>query len=196
MQGLNFADSERKRISGELHDNVSSKLAVLQYKLCRSSDCSKEVLNLLNNVMYTVRNLSHNLHTPFLDKLSLLNAIQDFVFPLNKVLDIKIESCIPENVLIPQNHKFQLFRIFQEIINNILKHANASQIRISLRYAKNHINLLVSDNGIGFNYNNCSTNFGMESIRFRAKKLNAKYKFKSIKGHGTLFIISVPLTNQ
>jgi len=192
--GIKFADRERRRISGELHDNVSSMLSVIRHKIDHSPHSTKEVLKLLDNVMFTVRRLSHGLHPPYLEKIGFVDAVRDFVLPLHDLLDIKIYHFARPNTPLKRQCQLHLFRIFQEVLNNILKHAGATHVLIHVHHSKNYFNLSVQDNGIGFTYYPSNNSLGIKNIIYRAKKINAKFKFKQPKSGGTLFIISVPLT--
>ncbi len=194
QRGIKFADRERRRISGELHDNVASKLSIIRYKLGHSPHAIPEVLGLLDNVMFTVRTMSHGLHTPFIEKISFVDALKDFILPLHQVLDVEVHYFPRPVTVMEKQSRLHLFRIFQEVMNNILKHAHATHVWIGLHHSKKHLNLSVRDNGIGFAFSQHRSGLGLQNIQYRAKKLNAKYKFKPTKGGGTLFIISVPLT--
>ncbi|WP_452223632.1 sensor histidine kinase [Lacinutrix chionoecetis] len=190
-----LTERANKRVAGELHDNLSSKLSILRFKLCdKPNNTDFELLSLLDNIIGSVRKISHGLYSPAIEHCSFLDAVRDFVTPLHNSINIEVQ-CVNEKPK-PLNTitKLNLFRIFQELINNILKHANASCILIRIRFTEQSVSLSVKDNGIGFSKTlGKQQGIGLTNIVYRAEALKAKYKFFTKKNLGTLFIIVVPL---
>jgi len=183
-----------KQLSSELHDNVSSKLSIIRFKLSHNSEESAEVIDLLDNIIEDVRNISHGLYSPSIKHLGLIDIIRDFLHPLHNIINIKIYNLHKQTYKLNVQAKLFLFRIFQEVINNTIKHSGANQVSICIRYSKKFLSLSIEDNGIGFLYNSRNKRgIGLKNIKYRARKLKARYKFKTEINKGTLFIISVPM---
>ena len=193
---LKFADRERLQISGELHDNVASKLSLIRYKLYHQPSAVKEVINMLDNVMFSVRALSHGLNSTFTERLDFIDIIRDHILPLHGILDTRLYYWPRNATPIGKQQKLHLSRIFQEVLNNLLKHSKATIIWIHLRHSKEKLIISVEDNGIGFNPKALTEGLGLKNIRYRAQRLHAKLKYKQTKSGGTLFIIAVPLENR
>jgi two-component system NarL family sensor kinase len=183
-----------KELSTELHDNVLSKLSIIRLNLSHNPNEISEAVKLLDTVIGSVREISHGLYSPSLEHLNFIDAVRDFVSPLHKVINIEIHNIHNHSCSLDSREKLFLFRIFQEVIHNILKHSNATKISISLRSSKGFFYCLVKDDGNGF-LNDLVQNqgIGLKNIKYRAYELRAKYKFKSRINKGSLFIISVPI---
>lgn len=192
--GLQFLELEKKELAGELHDNIASKLAIIRLMLLREKENLSEVINLLDHTIKSVRTISHNLYSFSFEHICILEAIKDFVSPLHGIIKVEIECSDKDSLIMKHAVKLNLFRVFQEVIQNILKHAKASKINIKLDVTNTVLNLSIGDNGQGI-INTSPNNIGMgiESITYRAKAINATYRIVSVKNHGTKFKISVPL---
>ena len=195
--GINYMENERQRISGELHDNVSSKLTVIRHMLLSKPDSVDEIIDLLDKTVITLRKISHNLHLPFLDRITLIEALRDFLQPLHGLFKIELYDLSRVHNFVGKPVKLHIFRIVQEVINNILRHAQASLVYILFKITNKELRLVIRDNGVGSSEQNKNCHgLGLRNIACRANKLNASYKFKSFPGRGTSFILSVPLINQ
>ena len=183
---LEAQESERIRIAADLHDNIISKLTIIRLKAAMGTQ-AKEIDHLLGTTIDESRRISHELSPPMFEEknlesilLSILNAWQPFFF-IQKRLTIINEQVIDKNT------KLQLVRIFQELLNNVYKHAKASAIFFSLRMSKKYVILYMCDNGKGFDMQQ-HRGLGLRNIELRADNLKAAYKFKSLAKKGTRFI--------
>lgn len=190
---------ERKRIAQDLHDSVGGSLALTKNKLenlliteKRESKEASELLKTLSNTSDQIRQISHNMMPGELVKFGLVSAVQT---TLEQIKDKTLKAHLYTHDLdnrIDQTKEIHLFRIIQEVVHNVLKHAKASQLDIHLnKYAKK-LNLLIEDNGIGFVSNN-SRGIGIQNIKNRVAYLNGQLNIDSGKGKGTTFNISIPL---
>ena len=194
---FNLIDRRNKQLSSELHDSVSSKLSVVRFKLLHSSEKSVEVIGLLDNIIENVREISHGLYSPTIEYVGLIDAIRDFLSPLHRAINIKIYNLHEYTYKINKKTELFLFRIFQEVINNVLKHSRADNVSVYIRFSKKNISILIKDNGVGFLYNSINKKgIGLKNIKYRAKKLKASYKFKTEINKGTRFIISAPICKK
>ncbi|PRB00469.1 hypothetical protein CQ046_18560 [Chryseobacterium sp. MYb7] len=182
---LLLQEQDREYLAEELHDNIISQLNLIRLNL---NDKNTEELNRdLKRSMQLIRELSHNLTPPDLDEIELADLLADYLEQVNKNIDVifwhfAIQTPISSPV------KLNLFRIVQELITNILKHADASRVEVSLRISLNYLMLTIEDNGRGFIAENQSGGIGLRNIQSRAQKIEAIYKFKTEPEKGTKFI--------
>jgi signal transduction histidine kinase len=192
---------ERKRIAQDLHDGVGGSLALAKNKLesllASEKEKSKKITAFLETLTQTsnqIRQISHNMMPGELVKFGLVSAVQT---TLEQLDDNNLKAHLYTHGLdkrIDQTKEIHTFRIIQEIVQNVLKHAKASTLNIHLnKYAKK-LSLLIEDDGVGFAYNVSSTEgIGIKNIKNRVHYLNGKLKIDSNKGKGTTFNIEIPL---
>jgi signal transduction histidine kinase len=182
---LHLQEQDRERLAEELHDNIISQLNLIRLNL---NDRKPEELSQdLKRSMQLIRELSHNLTPPDLNEIDLTDLIEDYLEQVNKNIEV-IFHCITIEIPISNPVKLNLFRIVQELVNNILKHAEASRIDVSLRISLNYLILIIEDNGRGFIMGNQSGGIGLRNIQSRAQKIKAIYKLKTQPEKGTKFI--------
>jgi two-component system NarL family sensor kinase len=190
---FNLINRINEELSAELHDNVASKLSVIRLKLFNNPNEVVETIHLLDTVIASVRQMSHGLYSPAIEYLDFAEAVRDFLSPLHNCISIKIHTN-NESFSLNKRTKIILFRIFQEVVNNIIKHSNATKISVYLRSSGSFFYFTVKDNGDGFSGNTTKNNgIGLKNIKYHTYELKAKYKFKSRPNKGTVFIISVPI---
>jgi signal transduction histidine kinase len=195
-------EKERKRIAQDLHDEVGAMLSVVKLNISRferkaensaSKDIAVETKAYLDEVITQVRRISRALMPPSLEKLGLDYAIEELVNWVNKTGQVELiywKSGHPTRF----NNKKELavFRIIQELLNNAIKHAQASTILIKARYCAGRLGVSVCDNGVGFDLNQMTkTGLGLRNLESRTQILDAKIKMKSKSGEGTSAILLV-----
>lgn len=182
---LLLQEQDRERLAEELHDNIISQLNIIRLNL--NDKKPEELSRDLKRSMQLIRELSHNLTPPDLNEIDLTDLIEDYLEQVNKSIEVIFRAItigIPINNLV----KLNLFRIVQELVTNILKHAEATRIDVSLRISLNYVILTIEDNGKGFIMGNHSGGIGMRNIKSRAQKIKAIYKLKTQPEKGTKFI--------
>ena len=193
LQKAEVREQERQQIAKSLHDEVAGDLRMLHQQLEKSNQ--KEIAENLSLVKDTVRNLSHQLSSVQFDEVSfkdqMINLISDY-FSLACKISIKglkendwknIENLI----------KRTLYLSARESLQNAIKHANASQIKIELQLDKNNVYLSVEDNGIGFDSEEKANGIGLRNQRERVEELNGKVEIKSILNKGTIIKVGIPI---
>ena len=180
-------EKERERIAKDLHDDLISKLTVLTYALQIENSKVKPV-DLLNETIKIARRITHDLTPPLLEQTSLKDLVEDFVAPLSQSYKVNCFFGHHQLRVMASNDKLQLFRIVQEVINNMLKHAKATEISIQLRITGSIVALTIKDNGIGFDTSQQPKGLGIKNIELRTQILKGHSKFKSQPGKGTTFI--------
>ncbi|MFB9845335.1 sensor histidine kinase [Mucilaginibacter ginsenosidivorans] len=169
-----IAEKERQHISREIHDHIGQALSVIKLNLNMNSqiDDTKE---LVSEVMDDLRQFTHGLYHGKLLKGSLSDTIKKDVERLN-ISDQLVASLDVSETTDTINPEYQLliYRIFQEAISNILKHANAKNIFVQMISDKKHFKLTIVDDGIGFSDEGQGKGLGLDSMRRRAKLLKGK----------------------
>jgi two-component system NarL family sensor kinase len=185
---LHMQERDRERLAEELHDNIISNLNLIRLNIKHKN--TNELSLDLKKSMQLIRELSHNLTPPDLDEIELTDLIADYLDQVNKSMDIVYHKMTIET-FISSPVKLNIFRIIQELITNILKHADATKIDVSLRISLQYLMLTVEDNGRGFTLGNSSGGIGLRNIQSRAQKIKAIYKLKTKPEKGTKFIACV-----
>lgn len=182
---LLLQEQDRERLAGELHDNIISQLNLIRLNLNYKNP--DELNRDLKKSMQLIRELSHNLTPPDLEEVELADLIADYLEQVNKNVEV-IFRHITIQIPISSPVKLNLFRIVQELITNILKHADATRVDVSLRISLNYLMLTIEDNGRGFTIETHSGGIGLRNIQSRAQKIKAIYKLKTQPEKGTKFI--------
>jgi signal transduction histidine kinase len=177
-------EKERQRIALDIHDNLISQL--YRVKLLNNNI---SVNKILKKSIVTARTISHDLSPPLLTETSIKELFLDFLQPFQKAYRIETMFTIDDNIILETYKKLQLFRIFQEVITNINKHAKAKKIEIYFRKSKKYIALIVKDNGIGFQVS--KKGLGLQNIELRTQTLKGVYRIKANKKKGTTFSLCI-----
>jgi len=198
-------ETERSDIGKELHDNVNqllsaSKLFLELAKkgggnsdmyLNRSSEYTREAIE-------DIRKLTRGLTTDTIKNLGLCEAIDRVSRDTMEINPVKI-TCLLKSFIetsVSDKFKINLFRIVQEQLNNISKHAGAARIIISLLQDKKSISLSIADNGVGFETNKKSKGIGIDNIKSRAASYNGTAEFLSQPGEGCILRVIFPLSDR
>lgn len=203
----NIREEERISIAREIHDELGQQLTGLKmdvYSLLKNIAVDNDLvakklsslLNLIDDTVRSVRRISSNLRPSILDDLGLVAALEWHSQEVETRSGIKVDfECTQQQVDLPGNIATALFRIYQEALNNAVKHSNAKNINGKLFFEDNLVKLEVCDNGIGMDLtakNNQKT-FGLSGIKERTYLLQGKYELKSSPGKGTLISIAIAL---
>lgn len=191
---------ERKRMAADLHDNLGSLLSAVSISMeaiDRSHLTENEgkvydnVGEMIENAYAEIRFLSHNLLPEALENGNLGDAFENLIDKLNT--QNRTYFVLKTNILKKYEKKIELnlYSIALEICNNILKHAEADEAKVSLFEKNKSLILEISDNGKGFE--NKEKGFGLKNIEVRLQEINGKMQLKSIKNKGTKIICAVPL---
>jgi two-component system NarL family sensor kinase len=204
---LTAQEEERRRISRDLHDDINQRLAMLVVQVesldnnlpLSAQSCSKELRSIqdrLTELSDDVRHLAYQFHPSILDDLGLTVALQRLVDdcsvrsniqgtfqgePAPKSLDQKVSTC--------------LYRIAQEALANVIKHARATSVNVSLSFTSNSVTLDLEDNGVGFDSQRVidgHRGLGLVSMAERVRLVQGTVAIESASPHGTRLRISVP----
>lgn len=198
-------EEERIHIAREIHDELGQQLTGLKMYVHHlythpeedQKARSKEIIELIDQIVHSVRRISSNLRPPILDDLGLVPALEWQSQEVEKRSAIKVTFESELFLLdLPVNISTGLFRIYQEALNNAVKHANAKNIHSKLELNDDRLILEISDDGKGIDWEKQKEKktFGLLGIRERTHIMNGKIEMASESGKGTRLIIVVPLT--
>jgi two-component system NarL family sensor kinase len=197
---------ERKKIASFLHDNISSLLssAGIHLKVFTSQNLSQpeEIIKtktILEEAHNQIRNLSHELMPSLLVRFGLLYGLDDLC-EKNSNSNIKIEFKSLVSIKKRYNEEFEmkLYFIITELLNNIIKHSQASNAKIALEEINNDLLIVVTDNGNGFVNNEfeLKEGFGINQIRARMNNMKGEFIINSILNTGTTITLKTPILSK
>ena len=198
-------EKERLRIARDLHDGVAQTMTAAKMQLehfmdraggtLQQHDELKNAFELVTDAAKEVRSISHSMIPNALIKSGLVAAVRDFVNRMgNEKLKINL-VVLGLNERLADNIETVIFRVLQELVNNIVKHANAKEITIQLIREGKEFTLMVEDNGIGFDVEKMmdQQGIGLKNITSRVEYLNGTIDFDSTIGKGSTIIVEIPL---
>jgi signal transduction histidine kinase len=205
---LTTQEAERKRLARELHDDLSQRLAALameaetlerQTPLLSGADHVrlKEIKDKLVELSIDVHAMSRRLHPSILDDLGLADAVASECAMFRKrdgiVVNYRVENISRE---VPPNVAVCLYRIVQEALRNISRHAGATEVAIALVGENQAIRLSIRDNGKGFDpgQKTSKVGLGLDSMKERAYLIGGDFSAKSQPGQGTVIEVLAPLS--
>jgi signal transduction histidine kinase len=200
---LSGQEMERKKIAYFLHDNISALLStagihlnILQSKSKENNEELTKTITILNEAHDKVRDLSHELIPALLVRFGLFYAVEDVCEKnSNSKLQVEYESSIEKEKRFTDEFEIKIFFIVSELINNIIKHSNASMAKISIDHYGNQLSIKVFDNGKGFDLSKFNTleGFGINQIKSRINGMKGKINIDSKLDMGTIITIEVPI---
>ncbi len=184
-------EKERERISEELHDNVGSKLSNFKRLFSREYS-NKKMDNQIDIICNDVRELSHQLMPSEIKLVGLPGAISDLIIKYSED-GLTIEfNCyeFPENI--SETITTNLYRVVQESLNNIVKHAEANTVDVQIIGHKDHLTLSIEDDGKGFNKSKLISGIGLRNIKSRIEQLKGNFLLDTSLNKGTSILITIP----
>jgi two-component system, NarL family, sensor histidine kinase UhpB len=195
-------EEEVKRIAHALHDEAAQLLAAvhlsldqLEHELCRESKGRlQEVKGLLNDVDYQLRHLSHDLRPTLLDDLGLVPALEFLSEGVAKRTGLRVAHRATYAGRLPAAVETALYRVVQEALNNVSKHARATSVSIYLHDVRKAVKCSITDNGVGFDVPAVMNNprgqgLGLRGIREKLQPLGGVVEIESNPGQGTRLLI-------
>ncbi len=190
-------EEERKRISREMHDGVGQELLILKHNLqlkLREGEMDDGLKQMLeeqsvaaSNIITEVRNISHDLRPPELDRLGLTETIKSLLKRIRSTKELEVAGEIDDvDGFFRKEDEINIVRIIQESLNNVLKHAQATSVNVVLSLVDGYIVLTISDNGKGMgSHPKQSHGLGMNDINERVQLLEGTMQMESLPGKGT-----------
>ena len=211
QQLMKAQENERQRIARDLHDNVAQELSLLKISWGTLFDNhplipdeiiqkTSELSKILQRSISAVRDMAYDLHPPGLYQLGLVHTVYQYCeeFSEKNEIDIDFFAAGLDDLKISSNTEINLYRLFQEAIWNIKKHAQADKVTVKLVASFPNIILRIEDDGLGFNVRerlaaaSKEKRMGLRSMEERVSLLNGKMKIQSRPKEGTKIFIEVP----
>lgn len=208
-------EEERHRIARDMHDGPAQSLAniIVKAELCErlmamDPENSKEELKNLKGIardtLSDIRKTIYNLRPMSLDDLGLIPTLERYIYDFNEEYWTGVElNIVGKSYPLKPAIEVAVFRVIQESLNNIAKHSEANAATVSLEYMPEKLNIVVSDDGVGFNKEGLVKNqdynksgFGLVSIRERVELLDGKLLIRTAPGLGTRLTVSLPVTKE
>jgi len=193
--------NERKRIAQELHDGVGGNLASIKLNLANiigdhSDEKLKAIMGNIDDTCNEIRDISHNLISLKIQSHSFSYLVKKFLNEMlvGKMLKLNL-NIYPEAELdkLPNELKIELYRIIQELMNNVIKYSEAQVVDVQILRGDKYLNLMFEDNGKGFDTKESTGGIGLKNIRSRIAAFNGICTIESSLGNWTLVNIEVPL---
>ena len=198
-------ERERQRLAKDLHDGIGSLLSGLSMNMkfqkgkedpeSEQGRFLNDACNMLDDGIKNVRAVSHNLMPATLEKLGLIAAMNEAIERVNQNDSLRIDlKTIHEPFGLPKDISLGLLRIFQELLQNTIKHAEASEIKISIEFQKEYIKMQYTDNGKGIDFAKLkSGGIGMKNMESRLQALEGTFKLNKRIQSGFEVKLKVPL---
>ncbi|WP_428909661.1 sensor histidine kinase [Niallia sp. Krafla_26] len=204
-------EEERKRISREIHDGPAQMMANVMlrsdliervYQQQGPDEAMKEIRNMkkmVREALYEVRHIIYDLRPMALDDLGLIPTLNKYLKTTEEYFrSTHIQFiCMGEGRRLPAKYEVALFRLIQEAVQNVMKHAEATEVTVKLEILRDYITVVVRDNGKGFDMEQKKPNsFGLIGMGERVDILDGNLSIDSQIGNGTVVVIQVPLIEE
>ena len=205
---INTQEKERIRFARDIHDGIGQYFSALKFNISKfenedklSNDQKvllfKNVMKLIDDLYHEIHNISFDIMPQILSIKGLIASLEELIEKINELSKISINLDVFEfNERLPQHVEIALYRIIQELLNNIIKYSQATHVNIQFTKHEKELNLLIEDNGTGFNTDTLkqSAGHGWKNIKSRIEMINGTIEIDSIPNRvGTTVIIYVPL---
>lgn len=213
FRALEMQEMDRKRISMDIHDTTVQNLTTLIHKtefvtklleidivrakleLCSMTEIIRSSIDELREIIYDLRPMS-------IDDLGLVATLERYINQMKAESDslkYVLEVYNKENTKILSIVNLTIFRIIQEALVNVRKHALAAKVEVIIIYESNYISITINDDGIGFDkieIEKMKRHFGLSIMEERVKLLSGKMQLESKKDEGTIININIPITED
>lgn len=196
-------EAERTRIANDLHDSLGGMLSTLKLhydtlqvdhkELSDDQDYNK-IMDLIDEACKDVRDIARNLKPNALEKMGLNAALKDLInrYTIRGTMDISLHTNEIDGLL-SEDARLHVYRIVQELLNNALKHANATEIDVQLNRNDEELFVMVEDNGRGFDLDTAKRGLGLGNLNSRVNLLKGEMQIDSAPNRGTSVIVHIPL---
>ena len=201
---LRAQEDERAAIARDLHDEIGSIVGILQHRIdALEKSIGTESLGITEQldvlrkeagrVGERIRRIGHRLHPAILDDLGLRAALRDLAREFSIHHSLRLKFVCPQALpVLPPGVNGQLYRIAQEALNNVAKHAGPADVCLRLTRLKTHLRLSIEDTGTGFDTTATNGGLGLVSIRERARLINARLSINSAPNKGVRITVDIP----
>lgn len=202
---VNLQVQERRRFARELHDGINQFLVATKYRIelgLKQADQAtgqhrkplEQSLELLDQSILEIKSISHALRPVLLDDLGLEKALDSLLQQFQERTKIRVRRTYQLKQKLADEIETTIYRVIQEGLTNIERHANASEVELRLSEQAEQLELLLQDNGIGFSINKHPKGMGLINMRERIELLGGIFHLHSKVNHGTRYTAQLPLT--
>lgn len=191
---LQAHENEQERIARDLHDQISPTISIVKTQIeCINLDkpdktdveIKNDVVQQLQHVIDDIRNIAHNLIPVTFDEHGFIKSLEYYILRIKEYNDIHTSFVYNQWLpTITKNNEITLYRIVQELFQNTMKHAQATEAKLSIECNDKYIQLTYADNGIGYVNQNANKGMGLNNIENRVKFLGGKVNITSTSGSG------------
>ena len=200
-------EEEKSRIAREVHDQLGQELTALKIDAVQlgkklaagQTDLKSKIESMTQTIDETIKSVQHiatELRPPILDAFGICEAISWQANEFQKRHGLKFDLKLSQSqVEIDKSLQTSLFRVFQEAVINILRHANASQVKVNMSYEKRNLIFIIEDNGIGIKKRDLESpeSLGLIGIKERVYPWDGQVNFEGPPGKGTIVTVTIPL---
>jgi len=204
-------EAERKRIASEIHDSIGQELLIIKNRAILALNDLKnkknvhehleEISSTASRAIQETREITYNLRPYQIDRLGLKKSLESIISSAARTTSISFSSDIdPIDDLIPKEMEIHVYRIIQECVNNIIKHAHATTGKVIIKRWYNRLNVDVEDNGTGFDVavqrSRDARGIGLHGILERTRLIGGTLRIESNPGKGTRVLITIKTFDQ
>ncbi len=198
-------DNERKRIASDLHDSLGSLLSTVklrfnglqedfELKIPEKLSRYNDTITMLDEAIHELRQISHNMLPVSLSRFGLNAALETFVEQINASRQLNTQlRILGLDRRLTEEREVAIYRICQELVQNVIKHANASSMSIQIIDHKDTLNIIVEDNGQGMQKQDITRGFGFTTIQSKVNLLKGSFAIESQPGKGTMVLVDLPV---
>ena len=200
-------EEEKSRIAREVHDQLGQELTALKIDAIQlgkklaagQTDLKSKIESMTQTIDETIKSVQHiatELRPPILDAFGICEAISWQANEFQKRHGLRFDLKLSQSqVEIDKSLQTSLFRVFQEAVINILRHANASQVKVNMSYEKRNLIFIIEDNGIGIKKRDLESpeSLGLIGIKERVYPWDGQVNFEGPPGKGTIVTVTIPL---
>ncbi|NNF34923.1 MAG: tetratricopeptide repeat protein [Saprospiraceae bacterium] len=188
-------EQERTRISRDIHDGLGGLLSATKAQLLNPDNNTNKVHELIDQACEEVREITQNLMPVSLKTVGLKGAIEDLIRK-TECLPIKIKSEISIEEKYDEHIALNVYRVIQELINNVVKHAKAKNLLVQVLHADEEVKILIEDDGVGYNALIQNGGMGIKNVNARVELLNGDINIDTAENIGTTVNIDIPVIGK
>ncbi|MDC9729548.1 MAG: LapD/MoxY N-terminal periplasmic domain-containing protein [Methyloprofundus sp.] len=206
QHSLKIQEEERQHLSQELHDEFGQSLTAIKVMAVSASHenadtpaITQSIVEICDHLMVILRSMMKQLHPLILTELGLKATLEDLLNhwqsrAFTTSFDLQVDDAVDS---LNKTITIQVFRVIQESLTNIIRHANAKQVTISLKInaQKQELDLFISDNGQGCDLPSITSGFGLQGIAERIKLLNGEFQLQSHANEGLQITAKIPIVD-
>jgi signal transduction histidine kinase len=193
---INTQEEERIRIGRDLHDGIGQSLLLIKKQVLIPDKTTDEIGHLITHTLEEVRAISRDLHPFHLKQFGLNAAITDMLSKVEKSSGLFVSKALPDmDELISRKSEIHVYRTIQEALNNVVKHAQATALKLSAELSESMLLISIQDNGIGFEKDvksPVSRSLGLRTMSERMASIGGKVSIASSHSSGTTITLRVP----